>query len=188
MVHSLDASTTDYRKVKSKDSASGVYFIDDTNTGEEGSEGGHGEGKGGAAAAAAAAAGEGEGGGGGGGTSLAHQSDQRGGRAAFEAQFDRLTMGADLAPLTVTTEQGRRVRVPRAASLSNGRSVARFTFKEICASDSAGSPMGASDYISISQVGDDLVRAGQCVGGSFGLFGSFLTDGLAKCVWQWKKG
>ena len=43
MVHSLDASTTDYRKVKSKDSASGVYFIDDTNTGEEGSEGGHGE-------------------------------------------------------------------------------------------------------------------------------------------------
>ena len=91
-------------------------------------------------------------------------------------------MGADLAPLTVTTEQGRRVRVPRAASLSNGRSVARFTFKEICASDSAGSPMGASDYISISQVGDDLVRAGQCVGGSFGLFGSFLTDGLAKCV------
>ena len=65
-VHSLEASSTDYRKLKGKEAASGVYFLD----GEAATGGG--------------------GGGAGGG---------------FEAQFTRLTGGAELAPLTVTTEQ-----------------------------------------------------------------------------------
>ena len=41
--------------------------------------------------------------------------------------------------------------MPRAVELPNGRTIARFTFQEICASDSTGSPMGASDYIAISK-------------------------------------
>ena len=69
VVHSLDASTTDYRKLKGQEEAFGMYFRSD----------------------------------------LPIDDQQHAGRAGFEAHFERQTCGAELLPLTVTTEQVIRI-------------------------------------------------------------------------------